>query len=157
MEYLVFSKKGTGERRSQGTGRKITAFKPTIRLLLARKVSLTDYIWKIISANRYTLFCVYNLEGRCIHRSARVGRCFKFPFLPKGTYEIGPCHTDKEYRGQGIYPEVLSHITEQEQTSYYMLVHRDNHSSIRGVLKAGFTECGYAYKSEKGQWRIKYE
>ena len=96
------------------------------------------------------IFYVEDENGNLIHTSYVIPKCFKFPFLKKADYEIGPCHTYSEYRGKGIYPMVLryitSHVGEQDST-FYMIVDSTNISSIRGVLKAGFVQCGTVRKS----------
>jgi len=60
--------------------------------------------------------------------------------------EIGPCWTDDEYRGQGIYPSVLTRIIQNElkndEAVAYMIIKDTNTSSQRGVAKAGFTRTG---------------
>jgi RimJ/RimL family protein N-acetyltransferase len=64
--------------------------------------------------------------------------------LAPSQVEIKYCLTLPAYRGQGIYPRVLKHITEycreQYVTDIFMAVDRDNFASIRGIEKAGFTK-----------------
>lgn len=56
--------------------------------------------------------------------------------------EIKYCLTLPEYRGQGIYPRVLKHITAycsvRNVTDIFIAVNHDNFPSIRGIEKAGF-------------------
>ncbi|MCP3178136.1 GNAT family N-acetyltransferase [Desulfuromonas sp. KJ2020] len=60
--------------------------------------------------------------------------------------EIKFCLTLPALRGRGIYPKViltiLNYLSERGIKRVYMCVHRDNHSSIRGIEKAGFHNVG---------------
>ena len=68
-----------------------------------------------------------------------MGKTFKFPFLNKGEFEIGPCFTLPKFRGRGVYPSVLIYILEKNKNSkFYMIVHKNNIPSIRGIEKSGF-------------------
>lgn len=72
-----------------------------------------------------------------IFKSSRLLKSFGFsnPFIT-----IGDCLTDEAYKGQGIYPAVLSHIIKDHsaEKAIFMLVSPDNIPSIRGIEKAGF-------------------
>ena len=93
-------------------------------------------------------------DGNIAHRSYLVSRNFKFPFLKKREKELGPCFTNKDHRGKGIYPAVIEKASEDKIV--YMLVREDNLSSIRGIEKAGAVQVGYVKKNRFGQW-IKYD
>lgn len=60
--------------------------------------------------------------------------------------EIKHCMTTPALRGRGIYPKVIhaimNYLGEQGTRRVFMCVHPDNHSSIRGIEKAGFTFVG---------------
>ncbi len=79
-----------------------------------------------------------------VHRSLVVRGRSKFQFLQDSDIEIGPCWTHPEYRGQGIYPSVLTHImqTELSEGNAYMIVRDSNRESLRGIAKVGFRSTG---------------
>ena len=154
MKYLLYQRETNGSEKSSKTNLQIEEIIPTLRLLFRGAISVSEWIWKIISFHRFSLFVVRDEKGDIIHKSARIGRCGKFLFLKKGEYEIGPCFTASEHRGKGIYPAVLSHIMDQRIARYYMLVREDNRSSIRGIEKAGFFPCGRVERSRFGRWKI---
>ncbi len=59
--------------------------------------------------------------------------------MKKNGIHIGPCRTTKHERGRGFYPFLLRQIMRDNQNKVgYMIVHQNNESSIRGVMKAGF-------------------
>ena len=100
------------------------------------KSIVLNIYWWLITNGKYRVWCAY--DGiKVIHTSYVIPKCYKFPFLKKGSYEIGPCYTDKDYRGKSIYPAVLSKIVVGGGTAY-MIINDNNASSIRGVIKAGF-------------------
>lgn len=75
------------------------------------KITLSRLIFMIITLGKsYIYYCKDN-TGKVIHTSYVIPKCIKFPFLSNNDYEIGPCMTIPEYRGKGIYPQVLNYIT----------------------------------------------
>ena len=109
------------------------------------------YFW-VLSRGRFAIAYASTPEGCIVHTSYIVGSRFKFPFMGPHDYEIGPCFTDKRFRGRGIYPSVLRHIIQNKSMSgewYWMNVDENNISSIRGIEKAGFERVG---ESTKSRW-----
>lgn len=89
-------------------------------------------------------------DGQMVHTSYVLPKCFKFPFMKKGDFEIGPCVTAQEYRGQGIYPSVLKYIISNygdDSARFYMIVSDTNAASIRGIEKAGFKRSAILRKT----------
>lgn len=87
----------------------------------------------------------YRYNGELVHTSYVIPKCYKFPFMSKWDYEIGPCFTHPKYRGKGIYPQMLKYICSSigtKKTVFYMIVDETNLSSIKGIEKAGFQRCG---------------
>lgn len=75
------------------------------------KITLIRLLFMIITFGKsYIYYCIDD-SGKVIHTSYVIPKCIKFPFLSDNDYEIGPCMTISEYRGKGIYPQVLSYIT----------------------------------------------
>ena len=135
-------------------GCKLIRFTPSFLDLLKKRCSMSEYLWSIITAKNYVLFIVKNQDNDIIHKSARIGKCYKLNFLNKDEYEIGPCYTTKSWRGKGIYPFVLKQIiSDVPMANYYMFVDEKNLSSIRGVEKAGFTAIGKIKRCSNGVWR----
>ena len=97
--------------------------------------------WYLITGGKARIYLIRNEEGTTIHSSYVVPRCSKFPFMRGQDVEIGPCVTLSAYRGQGLYPYVLSEIIKnesQEHGKVFMIVDDKNTSSIHGITKVGF-------------------
>jgi RimJ/RimL family protein N-acetyltransferase len=57
----------------------------------------------------------------------------------KQALTIGECVTNANYRGQGIYPNILQQIrTDFAYNNIIVFVHPTNQSSIKGIERAGF-------------------
>lgn len=133
----------------------VKRIKPSLIGLISGKVSINEYLWKLITMGNYTLYSVLNECDEVVHKSAKIGKCYKFMFLGNKEFEIGPCYTLEKWRGRGIYPFVLKTIIEDEpDANYYMFVNENNTSSIRGVEKAGFHPIGLVKRHSNGIWRI---
>ena len=112
--------------------------KPSAKTLLVRT------FFSLITNGKLCIYCAEN-ENEIIHTAYVIPACWKFPFMKRGEYEIGPCETLPEYRGRGIYPTVLKKIvSDYKNTTFHMLVAENNSSSIRGVEKAGFIRVGHS-------------
>lgn len=106
--------------------------------LKGRVISL---FWRIITFGKGKVYTIRDDRGVVIHYSCVFPRCYKFPFLKKRDFEVGPCFTAREYRGKGLYPYVLMQIAKQElleDNGLYLMINTENEASIRGVKKAGF-------------------
>lgn len=115
------------------------------------KTTLVRLLFWLMTAGKARLYYILGEKGEVAHTSYVVGRCFKFPFLKKGEYEIGPCFTAPECRGQGLYGRALGRIVGEkiyENARFYMFVSEDNDASIRGIEKAGFIQTGHVVKTK---------
>lgn len=157
MRYYLYKKSGrTAEDASQGEI-EVHCFAPKpYRLALPgerlsiKTIAVRLNFW-LISKGRARIFYVILGDKRIAHTSYLVPKCGKFGFLNSSDWEIGPCRTAREYRGQGIYPKVLSYITSSfgnDGTTFYMIVKENNLSSIKGIEKAGFKRCGTVKKTK---------
>jgi len=82
---------------------KIKGEKIRIKELLGR------LLFKIQTMGKAEIWYVLKDE-KIVHKSVCIPYCKKFSFMAKGDFEIGPCVTLQSFRGQGIYPKVISAI-----------------------------------------------
>ena len=108
------------------------------------KSLLVRCLFQIVTLGKAKLYC-YRDNGELVHTSYVIPKCYKFPFMNKHDYEIGPCFTYPKFRGKGFYPLMLKTICSSigtEKSVFYMIVDKTNQPSIRGMEKAGFQRCG---------------
>ncbi len=118
---------------------------------LTVKIMIVRLIFWAMTNGRAEIVYVVSDDGDIMHTSYLIPKCYKFDFMGKYDFEIGPCVTKEKYRGNGIYPYVLKAITESYgngTTEFYMIVSDDNISSIKGIEKAGFERCGMVKKTK---------
>lgn len=155
MRYLLFKNNNNYYFEDRNFNLQIKCIKPTLSALLINKpgVGKCDVLWSILTLNGCNIYACLNEEGKIVHTSRVVAKNFKYTFLDKNDMEIGPCFTDVEYRGKGIYPMVLAKILKENiNRNFYMVIREDNEASIRGVQKAGFEHVGFVYKTRTGRW-----
>ncbi|MGJ8593524.1 MAG: hypothetical protein ACSHXF_13315 [Aquaticitalea sp.] len=77
-----------------------------------------------------------------VHQSFLFDSVFLLKAVKKNGPVIGDCFTDNNYRGQSIYPIVINRIAKDElqngTNEVFVVVNRNNISSIKGIEKAGF-------------------
>lgn len=83
-------------------------------------------------------------SDRIIHKSYLFAKVFLLKSINKIGPVIGDCVTVKSHRGQSIYPFVINgiakEIIENENKPVFIIVDRENLSSIKGIEKAGFSK-----------------
>ena len=115
------------------------------------KTFLVRLYFIFISGSNVEIYFVLNNNLEIIHTSYVVGKCYKFPFMKKTDIEIGPCHTKENYRGKGIYKNVLNFINNkycEKKRNAYMIVDENNIPSIKGIEGVGFKVDGTVKKSK---------
>lgn len=123
-----------------------------VKRFSGKRALKADILFSIASFFRQRVLLVFDKEGKFVHYSYIVPKCKKFPFLKKDDVLIGPCFTEKSFRGKGVYPYILTSIaelyTEKKQgPDVYVVVRNNNGPSNRGIEKGSFVVCGEVYKS----------
>ncbi|MGO1368494.1 hypothetical protein [Senegalia sp. (in: firmicutes)] len=119
-------------------------FKPTILRLCIKNEGFKQWFrnlyWFIISNGKFSIYYVYR-EDEIIHTSYCLPKCYKFPFMTESDIQIGPCNTNINYRGLGLYPYILSKIVRDynnDKTRIFMIIRKENVPSQKGAMKIGF-------------------
>ena len=163
MGHLLY-KKAFSQVKNSDDSLKIERFVPKVGSLFLKgekkdlRTALARLNFVLISGARAEIYYVTDSDFGVIHTSYVIPYCAKFSFMQKNDYEIGPCKTDDNFRGRGIYPAVLKYITSLEEyrhSIFYMIVSQNNTPSIRGIEKAGFERCGRVMKNRLSkQYRL---
>ena len=109
------------------------------------KATAARFLFWLMTWGKAKIYYIAGNDGEIQHTSYVLPKCAKFPFMEKGSFEIGPCQTAEKFRGQGLYGKVLSYITSEEtykNARFYMIVEEQNKPSVRGIEKAGFVKSG---------------
>ena len=132
----------------------VKVFRPGLSCLFLRgerpsmKGVLVRFCFTVMARGRLRIFYLRSPDGRLAHTSCVVPKCFKFPFLVDGDFEIGPCLTYPDFRKQGLYVKVLRHIIrivgeeEGRRARCWMFVKENNTASIKGIERAGLSRVG---------------
>ena len=156
MSYYLYKKNGSKIENVTDDFFEIRSFVPhPFKIFLAQekknlKTALARLNFWCLTYGKAKIYYVLSENDKIMHTSYLIPTCRKFAFMKKDEFQIGPCFTDKQFRGKGIYPAVLRHITSQneyEGKMFYMLVFTENLPSIKGIEKAGFKRCGNAKKT----------
>ena len=126
---------------------KPTFFKAYPKQDITVNVLLQNVYWWLITKGKYRVWCAYDGD-KVIHTTYVVPKCTKFPFLNKGSFEIGPSYTEPAYRGKGVFPAVLTQIFTEIECAY-AIIEDTNAASIRGTSKFGFTVMPGEVKRDK--------
>lgn len=130
---------------------KLEIFSPTWK-----KIRINNYgsfylylFWFLFSRRKYKIYYVLN-QGCIVHMSHVISRNPKFSFLGINDFEIGPCWTAPEFRGQGLYPCVLSKIAadyRDDLGKLFIFAEKKNKASLAGITKSGFKYIGSGAKT----------
>ncbi len=132
-------------------GLRLDIFSPTWgRIRINHFTSIWLYLfWFVFSKRKYRIYYVAD-QDRIVHLSHVISKNPKFPFLGPDDFEIGPCWTDPEYRGRGLYPCVLSQIVADYQDyvgKLFIFAEKKNKASLGGISKSGFKFIGSGSKT----------
>lgn len=114
----------------------------------------TDIEYQVIhkSENGLESYWVYD-EGNVVHKSFIFKNVHLLSLLNRSGITIGNCYTNPEYRGQSIYPKIISYIYKEKKQQTLMIVDSNNISSIKGIEKAGFKRIAHI---KTKRWLIFY-
>jgi len=150
MKYLYCKQKQKFSKQLSGISPNI--FLPSIKRGFyltgesrSYKILIVRILFYLMTLGKAKIYYLRSEEGDLVHTSYVIPRCYKFHFLDKSDYQIGPCVTYPQYRGNGYYPEMLQYICQivgNEKTKFYISVDSSNQASINGIEKAGFKRVG---------------
>jgi len=118
-----------------------------------KKHQAKEYIylfWFLFTRGEYRIIYLKE-DDKIIHYTHLLPKFFKFPFMHSKDLEIGPAWTDERYRGKGIFTTVLSYLLTQfkeRERVFYIFAHKDNLSSQKVIVNAGFTKWKIGYKTD---------
>ncbi len=152
MDYKLYKNiRGSTRYFEKKESLEIDMFKPNIWRLFSKrkndKRSFKTFVFRfyisLLTFGRTEIYFAFDSNRNLIHSAYVIPRNFKYPFLQKDEWCIGPCNTPEPFRGQGIYQYVLSYIlVNNPGRDFCMFIRNENTASQKGVVKAGFTLVG---------------
>lgn len=101
-------------------------------------------------------------NGVCVHyswvsrRPTVIGEIHRIIEIGPDQAYVYDCFTSARYRGQGIYPAVLStlaiRLLNDDCSEVWIVAEEENHSSIRGLKRAGFKVSGHVHHTRLFTW-----
>ena len=112
----------------------------------------------IVTLGKTRVFTLCN-NNTLVHYTFFTPYCYKFGFMDRHDYVIGPCWTAEAFRGNHIYPiticNVAYQLTQKNINSHvYLLVRPDNKESTNAVLhSSGWIPVGTITKTKFKNYR----
>lgn len=122
------------------------------KISVNKKLFVKVIFFLLVSKGKLKIYCLYDKKGLA-HFSFLIPYCAKFSFMGKGDYQIGPCWTREDCRGQGLYGKMLSFISNQKikdssNQNTFVLVREANKESTKGIMKTNFIRVGVCSKTK---------
>lgn len=120
-------------------------FKPSLfKLSLEQGSFLKDIAWFLLTLGKCKI--VYLRDGKTIvHSSYLIPKNIRFPFMEQNDLQIGPCYTNENYRGKGIYTTVLKMIPtvfNESKRTFWIFTTEQNLISQRAIERSGYKRIG---------------
>jgi hypothetical protein len=120
-------------------------FQPSVfKLSLEKGTFLKNVAWFLLSFGQYKI--VYLREEKTIvHSSYIIPKNIRFPFMAKCDLQIGPCYTNENYRGKGIYTAVLRLIPKvygKPNRTFWIFTTEQNLISQRAIERSNYKRFG---------------
>lgn len=119
-----------------------------------------NFLWGLISFFSFRVIqfyeYVYLLDNQVVASAQVINKLPIFRFMKRvGDLHIGPCRTEGEFRGNGLYPSLLQKIVADfPQRQVYIFCEETNISSIKGIQKSGFRPFAKGRKTKMGFYII---
>lgn len=112
------------------------------------------FFWNVITAGKGKAYIIRDKDGSIIHSTCVMPKCWKFPFMKKKDIHIGPSVTHPRFRGQGLFPYVMSAVVEnelQEGGRAFDMINVKNAASIKASKKIGLVPVALMRKDKLGR------
>lgn len=108
---------------------------------------LINLFWYLVTFGKFKI--LFLLDGdTVVHFSYITPKSFRFPFMDKTDLQIGPCFTDTNYRGKGIFTEILMLINSvYANKNIWIYTNLKNTPSQKAIERSGFKFHSYVKMS----------
>lgn len=118
------------------------------------KGRLSNLYWRLISRKIYICEIADKETGEVMHYTYVMKKSYKFPFMKKDDYMVGPSVTDEKFRGRGLLGRGINFAKQEilainPNARFIGLVREENVSSRKGIEKIGMLSTGRVFKKNK--------
>lgn len=112
----------------------------------------------VFTVGKVRIFSLYN-DKTLVHYSFVTSYCYKFGFMNKSDFVIGPCWTADRFRGNRIYPITISKIAfelikKDKGTNVFLLIRPKNKESTNAISHSnGWIPVGTISKTKFKNYR----
>ena len=150
--YLLYGGKATNvQEMSSNVNIRMSRLKPFSK---RGKGRIANFYWWLIC--KKTFLCeIYDAETKeLMHYTYAMKRSYKFPFMTKNDYMMGPSVTLEKFRGRGLLGNGLAYVQNgilalEEDANFIALIREENISSRKGVEKSGMVNTGKKFAKNK--------
>ncbi len=118
------------------------------------KGRIANLYWWLISRKIYIAQVFDSQTGELMHYSYVMKKTYKFPFMGKHDYMIGPSVTMENHRKKGAFTKAVTFaqndiVEKDSQAVFIALIREENLASRKGVEKCGLENTGRVYQKNK--------
>ena len=152
--YLLYEVADNGGSAFEQRETEIVRFQKLRPFSKKGKGRLSNLYWWLISKKLYICEIADKETGEVMHYTYVMKKSYKFPFMKKDDYMIGPCVTDEKFRGRGLLGRGIN-FSKQEilgmnpNAKFIGLVREANASSRKGIEKVGMLSTGRVFAKNK--------
>lgn len=133
-------------------GYKLIIYKPDIlNLSQFGTSSFVNLLWYITTLGRFGILVLLDKDV-VVHYSYITPKVFRFPFMGRNDQQIGPCVTHPDYRGKGIFTNVLKLIPayySRKSDLVWTYTTQDDIAAQKAFNNSGYEFFAYADMSLK--------
>ncbi len=118
------------------------------------KGRFANFYWCLTSGKVYICEIADKETGEVMHYTYTMKRTYKFPFMKKTDYMVGPSVTDEKFRGRGLLGRGIVYSQDKlleitPTARFYGLAREANASSRKGIEKIGMLSTGRVFRKNK--------
>ncbi|MBE5747095.1 MAG: hypothetical protein E7352_02840 [Clostridiales bacterium] len=118
------------------------------------KGRLSNLYWWLISKKLYICEIADKETGEVMHYTYVMKKSYKFPFMKKDDYMVGPSVTDEKFRGRGLLGRGINFAKQEilainANARFIGLVRQKNISSRKGIEKIGMLSTGREFRKNR--------
>lgn len=118
------------------------------------KGRFANFYWWLINKEVYLCEAFDNETNELMHYTYVMKKSYKFPFMEKNDYMIGPSVTIDNFKGRGVFGFALAYaqnkiLSSNKDANFIALIRDDNFSCHKGIEKIGMKNSNRRFNKNK--------